>query len=271
MLSRIYRFLLIFILVFIWLGILGATSSESKGIQTIIAIAIFPFLMCLDTIFIFGSSFFKPIPFMLQIFTRSSRSPMLVGIFLLNYFFYYPPFTTVNFPYKNLVFFVFSISLILLYLQPPFLFVLGESSTPTGRILSKLSSGLFPLRTVAMLDRKRTKAGSSTFSWLTDDLRAHSERDWRDIADQLLGISKLVVLDARTDSSVVIYEVANILSQPEVLSKTFFIVEADGNAAALKANGYENQRSDIHVITEDEVEKLVSRDYLSQALHGWEL
>lgn len=142
----------------------------------------------------------------------------------------------------------------LLWLQPPHAIVLGESSRATGRILGVVSSCYLPLRVVALLDRQRTGSFVGSFSWLTDDLRTESDHDWLEVVESMEDVVSVIVLDARTESPVVIEEVKRILSSADRLKRTIFIISDEGEAPALRANGINctDPGPEFKLVTEDE-------------------
>ena len=151
------------------------------------------------------------------------------------------------------------LTLVLLWLHPPFALMLGESAGHTGAALAALSSAAFPFRVVALLDPRRTGYMVGPFSVLTDSLRTESDRDWRAVVDRLADSVQLILLDARTDSPIVISEVQQIISKPERLRRTVFVVDADGNAPALSANSLCGDSPGIRVVREAEIRPIVRK------------
>jgi hypothetical protein len=145
----------------------------------------------------------------------------------------------------------------LLWLQPPCVLVLGASSRQTGRALALVSSASFPFRVVALLDHRRTGYVVGTFSPLTDNLRTESDHHWRSTVDGLADHVPLIVLDARTDTPIVVSEVKQIMERPGRRDRTIFVIGFDGQAPALEVHGVSPRAPDVRTLQEDELELAV--------------
>jgi hypothetical protein len=117
-----------------------------------------------------------------------------------------------------------------------------------------------------MLDHRRTGYVSGGFSTFTDNLRIESDRLWRSFVDELADYVPLIVLDARTDNPIVVLEVKIILSKPERLHRTLFVVGPQGEAAALLANDRMSDSPGIHSAREEEITTVLKRYRTSRVI-----
>jgi hypothetical protein len=137
--------------------------------------------------------------------------------------------------------------------------MLGESSSSTGKALGHVSCGVYPLRVVALLDLRRTGYVVGSFSFLTDSLRTESDQDWRNVVDSVADWVRLIVLDARTDSPIVVSEVGILVSRPDRLRRAFFVVGPDGEAPALAAHNLAADSPGIRSMQEEEIETVLKK------------
>jgi hypothetical protein len=151
---------------------------------------------------------------------------------------------------------------ILLWLTPPYVLMLGESAPHSGQVLKLVSNTVAPLRVVSLLDRGRLGGNLGSYSSMTDSLRSGSDEDWRAIVDGLADFVPAIVLDARTHSRIVAQEVGLIIAQPDRLRRTTFIVDEDGSAPALTANGLSAPSPSVRTVTVEGIEGLLRRYWL---------
>lgn len=215
-------------------------------------------MMWIDTLSFGGLKVLKTIPTMASIFFRSRRGRLLTGITVFCLCFWHSPYAKEPLPLRWEMSFTLLGTITLLWLQPPYVLMLGASSEETGKALARLSSAVFPFRVVALLDRARTgRHVGSSFSWLTDDLRTIDERDWRALVDRLIELVPVIVLDARTDRPVVVYEANQLLLHPRRLHRSSFVISEDGHCPALSLNGVMQEDSRIRAIRADQIESVL--------------
>ena len=200
---------------------------------------------------------------MAVLFLRCRRGRFLLSTAVFCIAFWHSPFATELQPMR----WEMTVSLLVvigaLWLQPPFVLLLGASSQETGRALGRLANASFPFRVVALLDRSRTGTQFSSFSWLTDDLRTVDEREWRWVVDNLIEVIPIIVLDARTTRPVVVEEARQLLRHDIRLKRSTFVIGADCLAPALVLNGVSSSFSGIRVINEGQIGNVLSFTTLS--------
>jgi hypothetical protein len=217
-----------------------------------------PLMMCIDTLAHGGIRVLRTLPTMASIFIRCRRGRQLLAVAVACIAVWHWPFAEELSPLRWPMTVSLALAIGLLWLQPPYVLMLGASSGATGMTLSRLSNAAFPFRVVALLDRDRTGRHPSSFSWLTDDLRTVDERDWRSLVDRLVDVIPVIVLDARTVRPVVVQEAESLLNRPERLRRSTFVVTADGTAPALTMNGVQFGSSDLRVLRPDQIESLLN-------------
>lgn len=217
-----------------------------------------PLMMWIDTLAHGGLRVLRTLPTMIRIFIRCRRGRQLLAVAAACIAVWHWPFAEELSPLRWPMTVSLALTIGLLWLQPPYMLMLGASSEATGMSLSRLSNAAFPYRIVALLDRVRTGRHLSSFSWLTDDLRTVDERDWRSLVDRLVDVVPVIVLDARTDRPVVVQEAESLLHRPERLRRSTFVITADGTAPALTMNGVTPGSSEIRVLRPDQIESLLS-------------
>jgi hypothetical protein len=205
-------------------------------------------LMWLDTLIAIGGRSLCTVPMMARLLFASARGRLLTKICLASALL----IAFSSSPYRGQMGVTLVVTGALLWLQPPFALMLGESSEATGRVVQELASA-FPLRIVSLLDQRRMSLPvGGRPSWLTDNLRTSSYWEWRAIVDEVADLVPLVVLDARTESPLVADEVGEILRRPDRLRRTIFVVDST-TAPALVTNGVAEGFHDLRMVREDEV------------------
>lgn len=237
----------------VWLYFVGGKFfSAEERIAAIALVAVgMATLMWIATLVACGLSVFRAVPVMAGIFGRSKRGTLLTGISLVCLMVWWSPMTTAPVPGREAMSLALLLVIALLWLQPPIVLVLGGSTRETGRILAAVSSHYFPLRVVALLDPRRTGLVPGAFSWLTDSLRTESDSDWMEVVERMADVTGLIVLDARTESPVVMNEVDKIIKNADRLRRTIFVVGANREAPALGER--DRQRDDVRSVTEEEL------------------
>jgi hypothetical protein len=258
--SRLYILMCCVYLAAVWLGGYGSIGQREKIVQSGMLLGGLAPVMWLDTVTRWGLRSLRTAPLMATVFLRSKRGSTLTGVAVVCLCVWLSPFATQPSPYRYHMSVTLILTLIFLWLQPPCVLVLGASSPPTGRALALVSSALFPFRVVALLDHRKTGYILGSFSPLTDNLRTESDSHWRTTVDHLADHVPLIVLDARTDTPIVVSEVRQILGQPSRLHRTAFIVGAEGEAPALRAHGLSHESAVIRAVREEEI---------GRALKGW--
>jgi hypothetical protein len=213
-----------------------------------------PLMMWIDTLAHGGLRVLMTVPTMIVVFLRCRRGRKLMAIFLFCVCIWHWPFAVELSPLRWEMTFSLAVAVALLWLQPPYVLMLGASSTETGEALARLSNVVFPFRVVALLDSDRTGRHLGTFSWMTDDLRTVDERDWRILVDKLVERVPVIVLDARTERTVVVYEAEQLLHRPERLRRSTFVITDDGSAPALSLNGVLPSFPGLRVLRPDQIE-----------------
>ncbi len=263
-LSMAYNLILVGLWVSMWSGwsaweiIPGYAGMDFSRKLTIGALLLtgIPLMMWADTIAQGGLRTLRGVPLMAIIFLKCRRGWFLLGTLVFCVGFWYSPLQKEPQPLRWEMSVSLVISMALLWLQPPFALMLGESSALTGNALGKVANALHPFRVVALLDQSRTPMPFlKTYSWLTDDLRTRNENDWRWIVDGLIYIVPLIVLDARSEREVVIYETTRILDAPSRLQRTVFLILPDNRAPALWLNGVEHLLPQLKSLKESEIEE----------------
>lgn len=257
MCSRLYRYFLVLSLLVIWLGGPQVIRPEYRFLATTFLVLGLPVILWVDTLWILGLRSLRSVPAMLRIFGRSRRGNTLTAVTVVALLFWLYPGIKNPHPFRWLMSGILVATIAILWLQPPSALVLGQSNKATGRLLGSISSRLFPLRIVALLDWRRTGRHRGTFSHLTDCLRTDSDHDWRAVVDIVADMVPMIVLDTRSDSPVVSYEVGRIKSSPSRLARTFFVVEDDGRAPALETHGLTSNSDGVHGVTEKELEHIL--------------
>jgi hypothetical protein len=239
-----------------------ATPASAHGIQEQLflsgmLLASMPPLMWLETIFWVGWGCLRSVPMMADIFLRCWRGWVLLAVvaFCLWFWWLAPSASTDPSPYRIEMSVALIVTIALLWLQPPFVLVLGVSAGRTGRVLGNVSAAMYPFRVVALLDTtlSGTTGGVGAFSPLTDNLRTVSPDRWRSVVDSLADLVSIIVIDARTESELVVYEVGEMLRRPDRLRRTVFVVGSNGEAAALEAHNRTAASPDLWTATESRV------------------
>ncbi len=255
MLSHFYPFAWIFMTLALWKGWIGKLSQHEKLVYSAMLLSGIVLALWVDTLIKCGFRSIRTVPMMIRVFGRARRGGTLMGIVVLSLLFWLSPFATDPSPYRFHMSASLVISVLLLWLQPPFALALGESNRFTGHVLKTVSLKVFPFRVVALLDPKGTGYYLGSFSALTDNLRTASDRDWEMVVEQLADVVQLIILDARTDSSLVRQEVGRLKDRPDLLSRTLFIVGPNGEAPALHAHALTRQSPGINTAREEEMSK----------------
>lgn len=245
MLSRLYAALVPLLIIGRWWS--STDSRQTIFVSGLIIGGVVP-LMWLDTLVTSGLRALGGVPVMARLLFASVRGKLLMQICVGSVLF----ITLTSSPYRVQMSVALTVTGLLLWLQPPFALLLGESSETTGRLLRELSSAAFPLRIVGLLDQRRLGYFVGSFSWLSDNLRTTSYWEWRAIVDELADLVPLVVLDARTISPLVADEVGEILGRPDRLRRTVFVVNT-APAPALVAHGVTEASKDVRTVREGEL------------------
>jgi hypothetical protein len=222
-----------------------------------------PFAMWIDTIVYGGVAVLRSVPLMALIFPCCRRGRTLVTILVFCLCFWHSPYAKEPSPYKWEMTYSLVAAVLLLWLQPPYVLMLGASSEQTGSALERLSTAVFPFRVVALFDQSGTGRFRGSFSMLTDNLRTVHEHDWRPIVDHLNDLIPLIVLDARTDRPVVVYEAGEVLRVPSRLRRAVFIIGDDGAAPALAAHGRPSFSHGIVTTREKDIPAMLAFEKLS--------
>lgn len=253
MLTRFYFFVVIIAELSIWFGWFGPSGTSEKLVLAGMPLVGLAPVIWVDTIIWWGFRSIRAVPMMAAIFLRSKRGSTSVGIVVVFLCFWFSPFAEHHSPYRFHMSAGLIFTVILLWLQPPCALVLGASSPPTGRALRAVSSVLFPFRVVALLDHRRTGYIVGTLPVFTDNLRTESDHHWRTTVDNLADRVPLIVLDARTDTEIVVSEIKQLLDKPERLSRTVFVVGPNGDAPALLAHDLSHNSAGIKTVTEESI------------------
>ena len=253
MLSRWYRILFFVLIAAIWFDGIGSFEHLEKQVLSYMLLGGLAPVMWFDTIIHFGLRPLRNVPMMGKIFLRSKRGGTLTGMMVLSLLFLFSPFGAEPHSYRLHLGAIIVLTILFLSLQPPCTLVLGTSNRETGRVLQSVSNTLFPFRVVALLDHRRTGYVVGTFSLLTDNLRTESDHHWRFTVDQLADSVPLIILDARTDSPIVVTEVAMILERPNRLKHSIFVIGTEGQAPALYANGVSVGATGIRAVKEEDI------------------
>jgi hypothetical protein len=134
--------------------------------------------------------------------------------------------------------------------QPPMILILTNSGVGPGWLFWKLNFGLFPLRTVALLDPSRMGRLLGALN-LVDNLRTRDPDVWKAIVYRLIETVAAVVLDTRA-SGVVQLEAA-ILLDPRRVLKALFVTTEDGRSPALEVHGISPANHALRTVTESEL------------------
>jgi len=125
-----------------------------------------------------------------------------------------------------------ALNFLLIFLQPPTTIFLGSSSDPSAELLRTIVPILRPFRTVSLINRTWTQ----TVLGVENTFRTIQGWAWRSSVHELVEISPLVIVDARTASANVCEEVQYMLSS-ERAWKTLFVTNENGQASALEDAG----------------------------------
>lgn len=234
---RAYAMLSFLAILGIWLGAPDVLDTRDKIFWSGLLLGGLAPVLWLDTIRKFGSRSLRSIPLMIRIIALSRRAGLLGWIVFFCLCLWLNPMSLHPSPYRVHMSIALVAAIGFLLLQPPAVLMLGESCAATGRALSSVSNAAFPFRTVALLDQRRTGYILGSFSPVTDNLRTKSGSQWQEVADSLEDVAFLIVLDARSDSPAVAFEVGQIVARPDRLQRTLFIVGPNGESPALAAHG----------------------------------
>ena len=148
--------------------------------------------------------------------------------------------------------------ILLLQVRPPCALFLGESSRKAGSVLCSVSAGLFPHRTVSLLDQLRSGHAvvGVWMPWI-DNVRTWSHEHWRSIVEALADRVVVIIVDTHTDSPLVAGEVALLLASPHRLKRAIFVIGNDGECEALLANGVHPEDPGLRVVQAHTVVKLL--------------
>lgn len=259
MFSRAYIGLSSVVAIAVWLGWVGVMTTRDKVFLTGSLMGGLAPVLWVDTLLKCGLRSLGAVPMMLRVFGRSSRGATLTGVVVICLLFWLSPFATNPSPYRIHMSVFLVLVVAFLWLQPPYCLMLGESSHWTGRALGHVSCSVYPLRVVALLDLHRTGYVVGSFSFLTDSLRTESDQDWRNVVDSVADWVRLIVLDARTDSPIVVSEVGMLLSRPDRLRRAFFIVGAHGESPALAAHKLSADSPGIRSLREEEIKTVLKK------------
>lgn len=257
MLSRLYILVSLATLAAVWLGGWGSLGHRERLVLSGVLLGGLTPLLWLDTMSRLGLRCLRSIPMMASIFLRSKRGSTLTGVTVFCLCFWLSPFAREPSPYRYHMSTTLVLAIALLWLQPPCVLVLGASNRQTGRALASVSRASIPFRVVALLDHRRTGYVVGAFSPLTDNLRTESDHHWRSTVDALADYVPLIVLDARTDTPIVVFEVKQIMERPWRRDRTIFVIGPDGQAPALEAHGVSTNAPDVRTIQEHEIELAV--------------
>jgi len=257
--SRAYVGLASVLAIAVWLGWIGAMTNRDKVFLTGSLMGGLAPVLWVDTLLKCGLRSLGAVPMMLRVFGRSRRGATLTGVVVMCLLFWLSPFATNPSPYRIHMSVLLVLVVALLWLQPPYCLMLGESSRVTGKAIGHVSCGVYPLRVVALLDLRRTGYVVGSFSFLTDSLRTESDQDWRSVVDSVADWVRLIVLDARTDSPIVVSEVGILVSRPDRLRRAFFIVGTHGEAPALAAHMLAADSPGIRSLREEEIETVLKK------------
>jgi len=236
-------------------GVRDSTLSHKLVLATMLVTGV-PLMMWIDTLAHAGLRALQTVPTMASVFLRCRRGRILLAVVVLCVCIWHSPFAKELPPLRWEMTISLTVSVVLLWLQPPFVLMLGASSAETGAVLGALSHAAFPFRIVALLDPSRIRSHFTPFSWWTDDLRTSSDRDWRGLVDHLIERIPLILLDARTERKAVVYEAEQLLEHPERLQRSTFVVAENGDAPALMLNGVPPSFPGLRVLEPDQVEKV---------------
>lgn len=260
MFSRLYILTSLVFVVSIWFDWqwwevgLDHESFRKLRLSILLVVGLLP-AMWLDTIVKCGWRSLRVLPRMAMIFSRCRRTRILLVFLVLNLVNWLNPLFQMSIfqRIENIIVVAFAIGL--LCLQPPYALLLGESNTVTGRVLKTVGLELYPLRVVALLDNSRTGSSLGSFSVFTDDLRTASDQEWKMLVEQLADIVQLIVLDARTDSPLVLEEVGLLECRPERLSRTLVIAGPKGESPSGFTQSLSSRSISMRTVCEEELTK----------------
>lgn len=114
---------------------------------------------------------------------------------------------------------------------PPAILLLGAgSSVQEFNLYDRVAATIMPCRTVTLLDtgdlrpdlRNLSERSATTFA---GNLRLRDGDEWRPLVKRLMGVSRLLVIDARTMSEGVYEEIQWIRSDAVLMAKTLWIID----------------------------------------------
>ncbi len=251
MFSQLYIFFYVLYMAVVWLGEYNSLGQHERVfLSGALSCGIIP-AMWFDTLRHFGLRSLRSVPMMSKVFLRSKRGGTLTGLVVLCLGFWLSPFATYPSPYRYHMSATLVLTIIFLWLQPPCVLMLGASNRTTCQALQSVSLALFPFRVVALLDQRRTRYFVGSFSPFTDNLRTESDHHWRTTVDRLVDCVPLIILDARTDTPIVVSEVKLIIDKPERLKNTIFVIGSEGQAPALQAHGVTANSPGVQVVQDE--------------------
>jgi hypothetical protein len=116
--------------------------------------------------------------------------------------------------------------------QPPDVVCLGASTRPGAELQVSLAYELLGFRVVSLLRPFDISSHDALDPLSGGFLRTREEQDWPHVADDLMALTLLAVIDARTRTSPVTFE-ARLAMMPHRAFKTIYIVGAGGERPAL--------------------------------------
>jgi len=249
MITKIYTVILVVSLLYMWIN--SPVDQGTKIVLSGISFGVFVWTMWLDTLFSLGIRSICSVPKLALIFGKSKKGSTLLAIAGLSIVFWWSPFAVEPSPYRLEMTICLISSIILLWLQPPAVLILGVSSQETANLVSQISKTIHPLRIVGLFDTKRTGRLMGTFSLFTDNMRTESDREWEKVVELILYVVPLVVIDTRTISPPVIREVKRVMGNNQYRKKSLFVVGSDNKAPALEASGYTVKSIPENIVTKD--------------------
>lgn len=117
---------------------------------------------------------------------------------------------------------------------PPTAIVLANSSEASGSLLEMVAQHLIPLRVVSLLNG--TQLGPHMFVSQDNNFRTIGGESWRPTVHELVEITPLVFVDARSATPPVCDEIRH-MAVPQRVGKAVFVIKDDGTAPGLEAAG----------------------------------
>jgi len=117
---------------------------------------------------------------------------------------------------------------------PPVAVFLTTSADASFHLFARLHDACTPVRIIALLRPDAAASERTVAVTFHDNWRTGADIDWRDLVKDLTSFVNAIIIDARTDTSFIQWEIEAIIGK-DLLKRTVFIVDGGRNGGALNA------------------------------------